>query len=111
MISIRFITFALNELFLLFLLFYQGPFVHLLNIFAEGNFLFSAIIILLVVPKDESNLLIKSFSLVPNVKDLKSFFNGDSTLEGLVIHKECNKVVQLSWFEACFIRDATFIHC
>lgn len=55
------------------------------------------------LPEDSSDLVVEAFSTVADVKNLQSFFNCHTALEGLVIHQELHEVEQLAGLQASLI--------
>jgi len=43
-------------------------------------------------------------------QDLQSLFDGDTSLEVLIVHQEGYQVVELAWLQVAWIRDAALVH-
>ena len=103
------------------LLFFKCSSVDLFNIFSECDFLFTAISVLLLIPlyvqqntnlpKDCFNFIIEALSTVSHVENLQSLFNGNSSLESLIIHQELDQIEQFSRLKSSIIRNTSFVHC
>lgn len=78
----------------------QCTLVNLFQVLSESNFFVGAILILFLITEDSLDLFVKSITTVAHEENLKGLFNGDTALEGLIVHQELNKVEQFAWFKS-----------
>ena len=89
----------------------KGSLIDLLNILSISNAsFFRAIWVSVILTEDRLDLEIEIDSSMTDEKNLEGFFNGNATLEGLIVHEELDKVEELSWFKVLQVIDTSLIH-
>jgi len=89
----------------------KGSLIDLLNILSIGDTsFFRAIWVSVILTEDRLDLEIEIDSSVTDEKNLEGFFNGNTALEGLIVHEELDKVEELSRFKVLQVIDTSLIH-
>ena len=83
-------------------------FVHILAI--GDGWLLRGVLVPLLFSKDGLDLFIKVLTAMTHEKNLQGLFDGDASLEVLIVHQERDQVVELARFEVAWVGDAALVH-
>ena len=89
----------------------EGSACDLVHILAVGNRgLLTCLPIALFFAEDGLDFLIEVLTSMTHEENLKGLFDGDLTLEVLVVHEEGDKVVELAGLEVLSVANAALVH-
>jgi hypothetical protein len=99
---------------------FNGPLINLLEILLKADFLLNPIGRLLLIAKNNLNLILKQLFLIrliglglnlgPNIQQFESILDGDFIVVGTAEHEELSEVEEVFGLGGGFVDGALFVH-
>ena len=84
---------------------------YFVHIFAVGDrWLLRSVLVSLLLTEDGLDFFVKVLTSMTHEQNLQGLLDSDPSLEVLIVHQERDQVVELSWLEIAWVRDATLVH-